>query len=170
MSNASADSGFLGEEFLSWLWFKLERDGGEFTLPGARVIAIAIDDYISFAPRDDDDTEHSLRHGLPTRSPEASAALHNGRRLAKAKLIVAESALEWSLILNGNTMTLSSVRLPKDGEDLESPEERSRERAANFLRIQEIISQLYKIFLERRLRPEYLSEDAEQQAQWMATR
>ncbi|MHC5065924.1 MAG: hypothetical protein ACYTG5_18335, partial [Planctomycetota bacterium] len=102
-------------------------------------------------------------------SPEASAALHNGRRLRKAKLIVAESALEWSLILDGSSMTLGSIKLPSDSEDLESPEERSRERAGHFLLIQEIVGQLYKIFLEKRLRPEYLQKDAEEQAQWMAT-
>jgi len=167
MTRGSADYGFLGEEFLSWLWFRMENSSGEFTLPGDRVIAIAIDDYISFAPLDEDGTEQSLRYGLPSRSPEASAALHNGRRLSKAKLIIAESALEWSLTLHGSAMTLGSVRLPKDSEDLDGPEERSRERAANFLRIHEIVCQLYKLFLERRLRAEYLTEDAEQQAQWM---
>ncbi len=170
MSQEIADYGFLGEEFLTWLWFQMEDKGGEFTFADGRVIAVAIDDYMSFAPRDDDDTEHSLRHGLPSRSAEASAALRNGRRLAKARLIVAESALEWSLTLVGNSMTLGSVKLPQDSEDLDGPEERSRERAAKFLRIHEIIGQLYKLFLERRLRPEYLSEDAEQQAQWMAVR
>ncbi len=169
MSDHSADYGFLGEEFLTWLWYRMESRGGEFELPGGRMIAVSMDDYLCFAPRDDDDTEHSLRRGIPSRSPEASAALHNGRRLRKAKLIVAESSIEWSLIVDGSSMTLGSIKLPSDSEDLENPEERSRERAGNFLLIQEIIGQLYKIYLEKRLRPEYLGKEVEGQAQWMST-
>ena len=33
--------GFLGEEFLTWLWFRWENDGGEFTLGGGRVVGVA---------------------------------------------------------------------------------------------------------------------------------
>ncbi|MHC5065518.1 MAG: hypothetical protein ACYTG5_16260, partial [Planctomycetota bacterium] len=71
MNEQLADFGFLGEEFLTWLWYRMENEGGEFNLPGGRVIALSMDDYLCFAPRDDDDTEHSLRRGIPSRSPEA---------------------------------------------------------------------------------------------------
>ncbi|HIE70972.1 MAG TPA: hypothetical protein EYP98_12805 [Planctomycetes bacterium] len=40
-ANQGAEThGFLGEEFLTWLWFKWETDGGEFTLSGGRIVGI----------------------------------------------------------------------------------------------------------------------------------
>jgi len=44
--------GFLGEEFLTWLWFRWETQVGEFTLPGGRVVGVVIDDMLNSAEVD----------------------------------------------------------------------------------------------------------------------
>jgi len=160
---------FLGEEFLTWLWFRLDTAGGDFDLGEGRSVAVAIDDFLAFAPRDDDETEQTLRKGLPTHSQEARAALRNGRRLRKAKLIVAEGPLQYGVTLDGTTMGLTGIKLPEDSEECESAADRSREHAANFLRLHDLIGQLYGLFLADRLRPDYLSTSGERQAQWMAS-
>ena len=67
--------GFLGEEFLTWIWFRWETTGGEFTLSGGRVVGIALDDFLAFAAPSEDATEQTLRRGLPTRTAEARTAL-----------------------------------------------------------------------------------------------
>jgi recombination associated protein RdgC len=159
---------FLGEEFLTWLWYRLENEGGEFDLGEGRIVGVALDDFIVFAPRDDDETEQTLRKGVPTRSAEARAGLRSGHRLKKAKLTLAMSELVWSFTLDASTMGLRSIRLPDDDEAAESPEERSRERAANFLLLHDLVGALYRQFLALRLRTDYLSTDAETQASWMA--
>jgi len=160
---------FLGEEFLTWLWFRLETEGGDFDLGNGRAVGVSMDDYIEFAARDDDETEQVLRKGLPTRSAEARAGLRTGHRLKKAKLIVALGDLQWSLTLEGATLGLRSIKLPEDDPEATSREERDRERAAHFLLLHEIVGQLYREFLRVRLRPEYLHSEAEAQARWMAT-
>ena len=169
MSDAGSFA-FLGEEFLTWLWYRLETEGGEFDLGQGRVVGVSLDDFIVFAPRDDDETEQTLRKGMPTRAVEARAGLRSGHRLKKAKLILAMGDLQWGLTLDASTMGLGSIKLPDDDEDAEGPEERSRERAANFLLLHEIVGQLYRLFLELRLRADYPSTDGEQQAAWMAAR
>ena len=68
---------FLGEEFLTWLWFRIETQGGDFDLPGNRAVGLSFDDFLAFAPRDDDETEHTLKKGTPSRSAEASTALRS---------------------------------------------------------------------------------------------
>ncbi len=165
----SASYGFLGEEFLTWLWYRLEHDGGDFDLGDGIVVGVSMDDFIEFAPLEDDETTQTLRKGVPTRSPEARAALRSGHRLKKAKLIVAMGDLQWSLVLDGTEMGLRSVRLPDDDEGAESQAERDRERAANFLLIHDLVRRLYRAFLKVRLRPDYLRTDGERQATWMAT-
>lgn len=168
MSTPTDTHTFLGEEFLTWLWYRIDTKGGDFELGEGRSVAVAIDDFLAFAPRDDDETEQTLRKGLPTHSHEARAALRNGRRLRKAKLIVAEGAIQFSVTLDGSTMNLAGIKLPDDSEECESQEDRNVERAVHFLLLHELIGKLYEIFLRDRLRTDYLKTSGEKQAQWMA--
>ncbi len=159
--------GFLGEEFLTWLWFRWETDGGEFHLPGGRVVGIALDDLLTFAAPSDDETEQTLRHGLPTRTEEARTALRQGRRLRRARLIVAEGPRQWTATLDGSSLQLSGARLPEDAEEVESDGDRTADRAANWLALHEIVLALYARFLEERLADGYRQSSGERQAQWM---
>jgi hypothetical protein len=161
--------GFLGEEFLTWIWFRWETSGGEFTLSGGRIVGIALDDFLAFAAPSDDETEQTLRRGLPTRTAEARTALRQGRRLRKARLLIAEGARQWSATLDAPTLTLNGVKLPEDAEECESEQDRTADRAANWLALHEIVQGLYAQFLKERLKPDYLKTVAEQQAQWMAS-
>jgi hypothetical protein len=162
--------GFLGEEFLTWLWFRIETDGGEFDLGAGRVVGVSFDDFIAFAPRDDDETEQTLRNGLPSRCMEASAALRNGRRLTRARLVFAEGDQTWSTILDGPTLNLTAVKLPEDDADADGALERNLDRIAGFWRLQQLVAQLYREFLRERLRPDYLETTGAAQAGWMSSR
>ncbi|MCA8965476.1 MAG: hypothetical protein H6838_11650 [Planctomycetes bacterium] len=161
--------GFLGEEFLTWIWFRWETDGGEFPLPGGRVVGVALDDFLTFAAPSDDETEQTLRRGLPTRTAEARTALRQGHRLRKARLLIAEGERQWNVTLDAPSLSLAGVKLPEDAEECETEADRTADRAANWLALHEIVQALYASFLRERLRPDYLGTVAEQQAQWMAS-
>lgn len=161
--------GFLGEEFLTWLWFRWEVDGGEFTLSGGRVVGVALDDFLAFAAPNEDATEQTLRRGLPTRTAEARTALRQGSRLRKARLLIAEGSRQWSATLDARTLSLTGVKLPEDAEECESDADRTADRAANWLAVHEIVQALYASFLRERLRPDYLKTAGEAQARWMAS-
>ncbi len=165
--SAPADQSFLGEEFLTWLWFHLETRGGDFALKD-RSVGIAIDDFIAFAPHETDETEQSLRKGLPTRTVEARAALKAGHRLRRAKLVIAEGDQEWSLVIDGPTMDLLSIKIPEDDESASTPTDRNAGRIDGFLSAFEIVYEIYALFLQDRLRPDYLATAGTEQAQWMA--
>ena len=165
MSNPT-DSGFLGEEFLTWLWFTLETEGGDFDVDG-REIAVCMDDYIAFAPSAEDETEQTLRKGLPSRSSVAREALRNGRCVRKTRLIAADGAREWGFVLDAATMNITGIRLPADSEEAQTPRERATERIAAFTELQDIIVGLYTKFLSVRLTPDYRATQGEAQANWM---
>jgi hypothetical protein len=161
--------GFLGEEFLTWLWFRWEVDGGEFQLAGGRIVGVALDDFLSFAAPSDDETEQTLRRGLPTRTAEARTALRQGHRLKRARLLIAEGSRQWSATLDAPTLALTGVKLPDDAEECESDADRTADRAANWLALHEIVQGLYALFLRDRLRADFKKTTAEQQARWMAS-
>ena len=126
------------------------------------------DDMLEFAPLEEHETQHTLKKGTPTQSVEARAALKNGHRLRRARLTLGIDERVWSFTLDAPTMGLRSIKLPEDDEEAESAEERSRERAANFLELHELVGAVYREFLKIRLRPDYVNTDAEHQAAWMA--
>ncbi len=164
---STTDHDFLGEEFLTWLWFRLETEGGDFELDG-NAVGVSLDDLLAFAPDDRDETEHTLRKGLPTRTAEARAALRSGRRLRKAKLILAEGEQQWSLTVDGPTLNLQGVKLPDDPEDQSVARDVVAERIANYARAHELVELLYGQFLAVRLHPDYKATRATAQAQWMS--
>lgn len=161
--------GFLGEEFLTWLWFRWETDGGEFTLSGGRVVGVALDDFLSFAAPSDDETEQTLRRGLPTRTAEARTALRQGHRLRRARLLIGEGSRQWAATFDAPTLSCTGVRLPEDAEECESDVDRTADRAANWLALHEILQALYALFLRERLKPDFRATVGEQQAAWMAS-
>jgi hypothetical protein len=159
--------GFLGEEFLTWIWFRWESDGGEFRLPGGRVVGVALDDLLTFGAPSDDETEQTLRRGLPTRTEEARTALRQGRRLRRARMILAEGPRQWTVTVDGSSLRLASAKLPEDAEECESEQDRTTDRAANWLALHELIQSLYGQFLRERLAPGYKQAGGERQAAWM---
>jgi len=169
-ANEGADThGFLGEEFLTWLWFRWETDGGEFTLAGGRVVGVALDDFLTFSAPSEDETEQTLRRGLPTRTVQARTALRQGHRLRKARLLIAEGERQWAATLDAPTLSLNGVKLPDDAEECESDADRTADRAANWLALHELVQGLYARFLHERLRADYQRTAGEAQARWMAS-
>jgi hypothetical protein len=160
--------GFLGEEFLTWLWFRQETDRGEHRLAGGRVVGVMLDDLLMFAAPGGEATEQTLRRGSPTRTVEARSALRQGHRLARARVLIAEGDHQWAATFHGATFTMSGVKLPADSEEAGSEQERSEERAGNWLALHELVLALYREFLRVRLDPGYLKSEAETQANWMA--
>ena len=161
--------GFLGEEFLTWLWFKWETDGGEFHVSKDRVIGVVIDDLLQFAPHSEQEHEQIIRHGMPTRTAEARQGLRQGHRLAKARLMFAEGARQWSLVIDAEHMAFASVKLPdNEEEECESPADRTSARTVAWIDLYEIVGMLFRQFLSARVSPNWISCDAVAMAEWMA--
>lgn len=157
--------GFLGEEFLLWLWFRFETEGGEFPVgPG---IGVAIDNLVQFAVDSDDDVQTTLRNGLPTRAAEARAGLRQGRRIAKLRVLIASGSEQFAFTIDGETMRLSAVRLSEDPEDCECQKDRNDSRAGAWVFLHELVDQLYRTFVRERLKPEWLEQEAGRIAAWM---
>ncbi len=112
--------GTLGQNFLTWLWFLQEETGG--TLPTTQLgeFSYMIDGPLSFISEGNGAHESTLRKGLPTLSAEAKAALTVGKKLKRAKIILARSKTEiWNVTLDADTFVLRTMKLP-EGEALEA--------------------------------------------------
>lgn len=144
---------FLAQEFLTWIWFRCEVDGGEFDLPEGSM-AVVVEDALSLVSWDEDDTRVGLRGGNPTLRPEAANSLAAGLMLRKARLFAARGDREWQFSLDGETLDLSGVKVPEtpEGEEVEDP---LADKLAACEELRGMIDALFRLFLGVRLCPDW---------------
>lgn len=140
---------FLASEFLTWLWFRCEVEGGTFDLPSGGV-SIAVEDALTLASWEDDAVKASLRGGTPTRRPEAANALAAGLLLRKARFIAARAGREWLFSLDADTLDLRSVKVVESDPD-EDPEDALADKLAASEELRIAVDELYADFLGVRL-------------------
>jgi hypothetical protein len=173
---------YLGEEFLTWLWYRCETDGGTFELPDEngilREFGVLFDDFLvlradervpSEAGLSDDDlfesTESVLRRGAPSRTAEAGVALLRGKKLARARLQISDARRSWACVLDGTEMCLRSVKPPKP--DAEDAREREKEGLDALFALSDLLDHLYRLFLAQRLGPRFREAVIPAMGEWM---
>lgn len=151
----AAERSFLAQEFLTWLWFRCEVEGGEFELDSGPV-AMVVEDALSFTSWDPDGTRASLRGGTPTVRPEAASALAAGLTLKRARLLAARGEREWHFSLDGETLDLLGVKVPEvedKGDD--DGVDKLAEKLALGEELRAMVDGLYQVFLGVRLGPDW---------------
>lgn len=155
---AADERAFLGEEFLTWLWFRAERGDAEFDLGGGRSVGVVIDAPLLLrSTREDAEgrrPEQVLRFGQPLTGAEAAAALRRGKKLCRARLILGDGGREWILTFDAETFTLRSIRIPEPDATDESGD-RVLEQVAAFDEAVTMMDEVYKHFLDARLAPDF---------------
>jgi hypothetical protein len=79
----------LGMDFLTWLWFVWEKEGGVYHLPDGREFGIMLEGPVTFFREGQGAHEALLRKGTPLNSREAGAALVCGKKIRRVKFIMA---------------------------------------------------------------------------------
>lgn len=163
---------FLGEEFLTWIWYRTEARKAVFPMENGDQVGVALDDLLVFGGADENEMQQTLRHGMPTRAMEAAAALKAGKRLRKAKMILAEGDEQWSFTLDGATLSFSSVRCPEpeaddDAAGAPTPQDIDSERMDAFARLGQHFDGVYRIFLRDRLREGWESSTLQEIRRWI---
>ncbi len=110
---AFEEKAFWGHEFLTWLWYCSEETGGDFELPQHGPVALWIEDRLVLGSLDSESKENILKEGDVSRSAEAAAALSVGKKVLEARFGLIREDREWSFVVKGDTLDLTSVRMPR---------------------------------------------------------
>jgi hypothetical protein len=136
----------IGMDFLTWLWFAWEKDGGAFKLANLQH-AYMLEGPLAFFREGAGAHEAVLRHGSPLNSDEARAALLCGKKLRRAKFILAEGKSPWAATLDAD-FAVRSLKLPKTEQT--DPVGRFQERMLHIERFLNALLHLYDRFLKLR--------------------
>lgn len=149
---------FLGQEFLTWLWWKSEERGGSVELPGSGDITVVFEKHMLLESGEGESTEKIVCTGLQAELQEARTGLRMGKKLEQARIVIGHNDYEYSFTLAAALMEFRNVRLPKtettENDKSESPEEIEGmilERIYLFEELIKLVNALFKMFLDVRL-------------------
>jgi recombination associated protein RdgC len=105
---------FLGREFLTWLLFRVEEDGGRMVV-GNDVVELALGDRVVMQEQGESNARLTLVDEGDMR-PELGAGLRRGKLIDRARIAVTRGERRWELSLDGGMLTYDSLRCPKLGD------------------------------------------------------
>ncbi len=146
---------FLGQEFLIWLWFRSETQGGNVELPGRGWVPVVFEKHMLLECGEGPECEKLVCRGLMTELKEARAALALGKRPEQARLKIGSEEQEYSFTLSAATLEFRSMKLPAtagaDDDDRTGLEGQILERIALIEEGIELMTNLYRLFLNLRI-------------------
>lgn len=161
-------SGTVGENFLTWLWFFLEeRDG---VLPPSKLgeFSMMLDGPLLLVAEGNGAFRSNISKGAPTVSAEAKAALTVGKKLQRAKLILARNKEEWQATIDINDFVFKGMKLP-EGEAMD-PVAIFEERMNNIYIFHTVFFALYQRFLGEMGNPEAVAAYQSKAKEWVRNR
>lgn len=157
----------IGLDFLTWLWFFSEVRGGKFETTDGE-FAVALEGPLMFVMEGTGAHEARLRRGEPLLSAEAKAALVSGKKLRRARLILAQDDRQWSAELDGQDFAFRGVKLPR-GEILDA-QSLFQERMLLIQTLIQSVLALYDRFLDERTSTEKWKDTLREIRVWVTSR
>ena len=144
---------FLGNEFLTWIWYTIENDEETIRRCDAEALSLDVGNRMVF--------EHRWANGLETVSIKGDAAgleegllaLSKGAVVTEINLIYKSGALQWQFSLKGESLNFSGLKLPESAaaERPEDVEGMVLEKLYLYEKPFNFIDEMYRCFLQLRL-------------------
>ncbi len=150
-----AEKRFIGQEFLTWLWYKSEERGGTVYLPGTGDIILVFEKHMLLEYGEGDAHERIICRGLQTELQEARTGLVMGKKLEQARISLAQGDYEWNLTLTATTLEFRNVKCPKTMADSEDNSLAAEAGMLDHLGMIEMaiqtITELFRVFIKIRI-------------------
>jgi recombination associated protein RdgC len=166
---------FLGQEFLTWLWFMSEERGGAVRLEdSAEEVTVVFEKHLLLESGEGEDLEKVICQGLRAGLTEARTGLSLGKKIEQARILLARDTYEWHLTIRAGLFEFRSVRLPRTmsaAEEEEGPDAvagRVLDRIFLFELMTRTVDELFRMFLRRRLAPADWEEERRRIAAWIS--
>ena len=149
--------GYLGPEFLLWLFWKSSTDETmSLNSLGLGEISIFIEDFISLASVTGDAYGETIKSQQITDLPSVRESIKKGRLPEAAKIRISSKELEWSFQIKAMPFKISSVKLPITGSKDEN--EMISVRLLAMTKLELVLKALFNTFLLEREMPDFTTD------------
>lgn len=164
---------FLGDEFLTWIWFQMESDDQQqlFRSFDPDLVALEIGNRIVLENRRNDALERITIKGEEANLAEGHLALQKGALVTEINLNFRSADYLWQFSLKGESLNLSNFKTPKIALP-ESPEDLEGfvlEKAYLYDKILQFIEKTYNYFIKTRVSAQWNTQIVPTIRTWMAS-
>ena len=162
---------FLGEEFLTWLWFVVDQNPDILKEADPDLTSLEIGNRIVLEKRRKKEIERITIKGENAGLEEAMLALQKGALVVELNLIYRSAELKWQFTLKGESLNLSSFKTPKIASP-EGPEDIEGvvlEKIFLYDKILQFLEKLYKTFIKSRVSTRWQKSDVSLIKKWYRT-
>jgi hypothetical protein len=160
---------FLGDEFLTWLWFVIEQDPAILKGIDPDLTSFEIGNRIVLEKRKKESVERITIKGENANFEEGMLALKKGALVAELNLVCRTIEQKWQFTLKGESLNLSGFKTPKIAP-LESPDDIEGailEKVFLYDKILQFLEKLYKTFIKLRTSNNWQSRVVPLIKKWM---
>ncbi len=165
---------FLGNEFLTWLWYVVENDIdlGELTAIKDKHLSLEIGNSIVLEnTRGDDTIEKISIKGDDAGLEEGTLALQKGAVVTDINLVLKIDENEYKFTIKGESLNITGLKTPpiekSAGED--EIEGAILEKTYLCIQVFELIDILFSVFVRKRISEEWKSLDIPAIRKWISS-
>jgi len=147
-SKLAETKGYLGNEFMLWLWHEADRHDGYVKI-GEDEIAVMFDRSLDLDCAYGATGKTSLKSTGPTKMPEAAEALRTGKLPRKCGLTIESGGAQYTFSLAAESLAVSGLKLP-DVPEAETPRVLFEERIGQLREFGRLLDRIYDQFLQQR--------------------
>jgi len=161
---------FLGNEYLTWLWYLIENNPKKLNHIDKKLTSLAIGNRMVL--------ENSHREGLETITikgdeaglEEGILALKKGALVNEVNFLYTCGDQIWKFNLKGESLNISSLKTPETGkvETKEDIEGAVLERIFLYDNVVEFVEISFQIFIRKRLSDEWQTKVVPQVKEWLS--
>jgi hypothetical protein len=144
---------FLGEEFLTWVWFVIEKDQNLIKNFDQDFVGLEVGNRIVFENRRKEAGERITIKGDGASLEEGILALKKGALVTELNLVYTSGEMRWQFTVKGESLNISSLVTPKTGlpESTEDIEGIVLEKVFLYEKVLELLNNLFTHFLKLRV-------------------
>lgn len=160
---------FLGYEFLTWLWFVMEKQPQALREADPDLLSLDVGNRIVLENHRNNTEESITIKGDQAGLEEGTLALRKGAVVTELNLVYKSGSHEWRFSVKGESLHLSGLKTPQTGpvENKEDMEGALLEKLFLYEKALALIHNLYKLFIRLRLAPKWENEVIPQIRKWI---
>ncbi len=143
---------FIGNEFLTWLWFTIETNQSFFQSLDESLTSLYLGNRIVLENTHNEATEVITIKGDDAGLEEGFLALRKGAVVVEINLSCASENQQWAFTLKGESLSFSGLKVPETGpmEKKEDLEAMVLEKAYLYEKAVNLINNLFNAYLKLR--------------------
>jgi hypothetical protein len=144
---------FLGNEFLTWLWFVIDNDSRGLQRIEKDLVYLNIGNRIVLENKINDAVETITIQGDDAGLEEGLISLGKGAVVTETNLVYKSGDYKWRFTIKGESLNISNLKIPLPAmvNSTEDIEPMVLEKAYFYEKVSQLVDNLFKEFIKLRL-------------------